>query len=54
VRLFYTLLLWLSDHELTRALNAPVRNTQYIELLRGDVDRWERALEDAEIKARFN
>ncbi len=52
--LLYTILLWLSDRELTIALNAPVQNKQNIERLRGDVARWERAIEDAEIRARFN
>lgn len=52
--LLYTILLWLSDRELTIALNAPVPNKKHIELLRGDVKRWETALEDADIQTRFN
>ena len=51
--ILYSILLWLSDRELAIALAAPVRNPKHIELLRGDVARWDRAVEDAEIRARF-
>ena len=53
MRIFYAILLALSDFHLAIALAAPVPNKRNIELLRGDVARWERALEDAEIRARF-
>ncbi len=53
MKFFYTLLLLAHRFHLAIALAAPVPNKRNIEALRADVARWERALEDAEIKARF-
>ena len=43
MRLFYSILLWLADRELTIALNTG-RNPANIELLRADISRWDDAL----------
>ncbi len=51
--LVYYILWWLHDRELTFALNTG-RSPESIRKLRGDVARWLRALEDAELRARFN
>ena len=53
MRIFYYILWWLSSFHLAIALNAPVRNSKHIEALRADVARWERAMEDTDIRARF-
>jgi hypothetical protein len=53
MKLFYTIMLLAHQFHLALALKAPVPNKKHIELLRGDVARWERAVEDAEIRARF-
>ncbi len=52
-RLFCYVMWWLADKELTIALNTG-RNPVHIEALRADVRRWERALEDLEIRERYN
>jgi hypothetical protein len=49
---FYRIMLWLAEFELAIALSTG-RNPKHLEALRADVTRWERALEDAEIRARF-
>ncbi len=53
MRLFYTLMHFLHSLHLAIALKAPVQNKQHIEALRADVRRWERALEDYDLKERF-
>ena len=42
--LLYTILLWLSDRELTIALNTG-RNPDSIKALRADIRRWDDALQ---------
>ncbi len=54
MRLFYFILWWLHSFHLELALKAPVQNKQHIELLRADVRRWATALEDLEIRERYN
>ena len=44
MRLFYSILLWLADGELTIALNTG-RNPDSIKQLRADVERWDDALQ---------
>jgi len=44
MRVFYTILFWLSDRELTIALSTG-RNPDHIAKLRGDVARWNDALD---------
>ncbi len=53
MKLLYFILWWLADKELTIALNTG-RNPQHTEALRADVRRWARALEDLEIRERYN
>jgi hypothetical protein len=52
MKLIYYILWWLSDRELTIALNTG-RNPQHIMALRADVRRWADALDDLEIQQRF-
>ena len=54
MRLFYSLLLWFADRGLTIALNAPVRNPKRIEQLRGDVKRWDAALQKLDLPPLFD
>jgi hypothetical protein len=48
MRLFYFILWWLADHELTIALNTG-RSPSSIAQLRADVRRWETALQRAQL-----
>ncbi len=50
--LFYSIMLTWSRFDLAIA-QATGRDPRNIDLLRADVRRWERALEDAEIRERF-
>jgi hypothetical protein len=52
MRLFYAFLLHWSQFDLAVAQHTG-RNPDSIAALRADVARWERALEDAEIRTRF-
>jgi len=48
MRLFYSILLWLADKELTIALNTG-RNPDSIKQLRAAVDRWDTALQQSNL-----
>ena len=53
MKLFYRLMLWLSDRELTVALNTG-RNPENIKALRVDVARWEKEVDRVELPPLFD
>ena len=48
MRIFYSILLWLSDRELTIAINTG-RNPDNIKKIKGDVERWDDALQQLDL-----
>ena len=48
MRLFYTIMFWLADRELTIALNTG-RGPDSIKQLRADVTRWDTALQQLDL-----
>ena len=53
MRTFYRFLLWLTDRELTIALNTG-RNPANIELLRADLSRWQTVLDNHGLPTLFD
>jgi hypothetical protein len=53
MKLFYRLMLWLTDRELTIALNTG-RNPENIKALRADVAKWQAEVDRVELPPLFD
>jgi len=53
MKLFYRLMLWFSDIELTIAMNTG-RNPENIKAIRADVARWEKEVDRVELPPLFD
>ena len=53
MRIFYSIMVWLIDRELTIALNTG-RNPANIELLRADLSRWQTVLDNHGLPTLFD